>query len=275
MGNPSYGKSRRGSRFKMSVSKAWPTTMFDDLRKPDFLGIGCVKSGTTWLWHQMAQHPEIRMPEGKELRYLNWASRVPVTPREYLRHFQGFPAPCRTGEFTPDYLAYPHVPVFVKALCPDAKLIVLLRNPTDRAFSQYKLRGHPQWGIPAGLSFQQVFFGDYPNNQVPLRFCSVRNRGLYSLQLAWWYELFPREQIKLLFFDDIKADPHQLLRELFAFLGVDPDFVPESPEKPRNVSIRGRELKITPEERTLANAFYKEEIDRLEKLTGRDLSHWR
>src|SRR5689334_5067750 len=123
--------------------------MFDDLRKPDFLGIGCVKAGTTWVWHQLSQHPEIQMPQEKELRYFNFVSRVSITPREYLEHFRSVPADRKTGEVTPDYIAYPHVPVLVKAVCPEARLFAVLRNPADRAFSQYKLRGRPQFGIPA------------------------------------------------------------------------------------------------------------------------------
>jgi hypothetical protein len=249
--------------------------MFDDMRKPDFLGIGCVKAGTTWVWRQLFSHPEIRMPEGKELRYFNQVSQLNCSPREYLKHFQGFPANCKTGEVTPDYITYPHVPVLVKAMCPDAKLFAILRDPTDRAFSQYKLRGDEQWGIPAGLSFEEVFSGNYPRRPVPLRFCSVRQRGMYSQQLTWWYELFPNEQIKLLFFDDIVNNPLGLLKELYAFVGVDPNFVPPDHQVPRNVNQRGKDLKITPRERERVSAFYKDEITRLEQMTGRDLSHWR
>jgi thioesterase domain-containing protein len=249
--------------------------MFDDLRKPDFLGIGCVKSGSTWVWRQLAQHPEIRMPEGKEMRYFNQVSQSAITPREYLEKFQSFPRDKKTGEVTPDYIAYPHVPVLVKAMCPDARLFAVLRNPTDRAFSQYKLRGDGQWGIPADVSFEEVFFGAYPQRPVPLRFCSVRERGMYSRQLQWWYELFPPEQIKLLFFDDIVNDPLGLLRELYSFLGVDPSFVPEGYQAPRNENVRNKGLEITPEERARVSAFYREEVARLEQLTGRDLSHWR
>jgi hypothetical protein len=249
--------------------------MFDDLRKPDFLGIGCVKAGSTWVWRQLFDHPEVKIHAGKEMRYFNQVDRIPVTPREYLQRFQAVPANRKTGEVTPDYIAYPHVPVLVKAMCPDARLFAILRNPVDRAFSQFKLRGDPNWGIPAGLTFEEVFFGDYPKKDVPIRFCSLRQRGLYTQQLEWWYEQFPGEQIKLFFFDDIAKDARGLLRELYSFVGVDPDFVPADYSQPRNVNQKASDLVPTPEERARVGQFYAEEITRLEKLTGRNLSHWR
>jgi hypothetical protein len=249
--------------------------MFDHLRKPDFIGIGCVKAGSTWVWRQLAQHPAIALPPGKELRYFNLVSQVSCTPEEYLQQFQAFPANKKTGELSPDYIAYPHVPVLVKAMCPNAKIFTILRDPTDRAFSHYKLKGNEQWGIPDNLSFEEVFFGNYPNRPVPLRFCSIRQRGMYSMQLKWWYDLFPKEQIKLLFFDDMVNNPKGLLRELYTFLGVNPDFLPPGYNLPRNVNPKGKDMKITPEERATVSNFYREEITRLEQLTGRDLSSWR
>jgi hypothetical protein len=252
-----------------------PIKMFDDLRKPDFLGVGCVKTGTTWVWRQLSQHPGVGLPRQKELRYLNFVSRVALTPREYLESFQGCPADRKTGEITPDYIAYPHVPVLVKALCPDARIFAVLRDPTERAFSHYKMKGKQEFGIPGYLTFEDAFFGNYPNLPVPLRFCSIRNRGLYSIQLGWWYDLFPPEQIKLLFFDDIQSNPLGLLRDLYGFLGLDSDFVPPDYMEPRNVNLEAQGMKLTAEERARVSPFYHEEIERLEKLTGRDLSQWR
>jgi hypothetical protein len=251
--------------------------MFDDMRKPDFIGIGCVKTASTWLFRQLVGHPKIKMPEAKELRYFNYVSRSIITPREYLARFSAFPTDWKTGEFSPDYIAYPHVPILIKGMCPAAKLFAILRDPTDRAFSQYKLKGEEQWGIPENLTFEEAFFGDGPRRNVfvPLRFCSLRQRGMYTRQLEWWYDVFPKEQIKLLFFDDIVGNPLGVLRDLYDFLGVDPDFVPPDFQIHRHVNVRHQELKITPEERKRVTAFYQEEITRLEQLTGRDLSHWR
>ncbi len=249
--------------------------MFSHLRRPDFLGIGCVKAGSTWVWRQLLDHPEVAMPRGKELRYFNFVSWGTCTPREYLEHFQVLPAARKTGEITPDYIAYPHVPILVKAMCPDVRIFAILRNPVDRAFSQYKLRGDPHWGIPADLSFEEVFFGDYPKRDVPLRFCSLRQRGMYTQQLEWWYEHFPKEQIKLLFFDDIVENAPGLLRELYTFVGVNPDFVPANYSRPRHVNVKAQDMVPTPEERARVGQFYSEEITRLEKLTGCDLSRWR
>jgi hypothetical protein len=250
--------------------------MFDDLRKPDLIGIGGMRCGSTWVWNQLNVHPEIVMARPKELKYFNWVSKATITPREYLQNFQYAPAGRKTGEFTPDYLAYPHVPVLIKAVCPDAKLITILRNPVDRAFSQFtKSKEEKAWGIPANLSFLEAFYGPYPTNPVPLRFCSLRHRGLYGLQLEWWYDVFPKEQIKVLFFEDIKGNPKGLLQDLFRFLGVNPDFVPPDYETPKNTSQGAEGEPITAEERSKASDFYKEDLVRLEKLTGRDLTHWR
>jgi len=188
---------------------------------PDFIGIGAQRAGTTWLYELLKQHPEVCMPKHhKEVHFFD---------RYYNRGvdwYKALFAHCGNkcaGEITPAYLYDKRCPKRIHDLLPDVKLIAILRNPIDRAYSQFKFTIREQ-GYRG--SFSQ-FLEDHRD---------AMERGLYYKQISEYLKYFSETKLKILLFEDIVANPLQGMAEVFAFLGVDTSFIPADIEKKANPS---------------------------------------
>jgi len=272
---------------------------------PNFLIIGAPKAGTTSLYDHMRGHPAIFMPELKEARFLAYQgqggdrNRWPV---QSLEEYEALFAPVTTetaiGEATPHYLIYPHAAERIHALLPDARLIASLRNPIDRSYSVYQMNLRNQ-GTNTGVSYGAALAADH------------NLRETYAEKLGRYFALFPRERIRIILLDDLEAKPEAVMRDLFAFLGVDPSYRPDLSKisnpggEPRIKllhdmlahpglrafgrkflpdgaverlkDIRGRNLKKQPmsaADRNAALDVFRADILATQELIGRDLSHW-
>lgn len=174
---------------------------------PDFLGIGAQRCGTTWLDAQLRRHPAIYLPKNrKELHFfdthyskgLDW----------YRGFFQDAGPQARIGEITPRYLYSPLAVDRIARHLPKARLIVILRNPADRAYSQYGLL--VSQGMKAA-PFEAVIEA-HPD---------LYYRGLYASQLSRFTSAFPREQLLILIFEELMKEPLAGLAELCRFLEID------------------------------------------------------
>jgi Sulfotransferase domain len=168
------------------------------------VGIGAQRAGTTW-WHAlMTEHPRVFGPPVKELHFLGRRAleREEGVADEYARYFPR-PSGAVAGEWTPSYLQNRHVPGQLRAIAPEARLLVLLRDPIDR------YRSGAARARRAG------------------RDRNALRRGLYATQLGRYLEQFPREQILVLQYERCRADPAPELARTFAFIGVDPSFSPK------------------------------------------------
>jgi hypothetical protein len=184
---------------------------------PNLIIIGAGRGGTTSLHYYLGEHPEIFMAEKKELMFfvqeLNWRRGIAW----YERQFES-DAPVR-GEATPQYSLYPTyrgVPERMAQVVPDAKLIYLVRDPMERLFSQYALShsfGHDRRTLAEALASED-------------RSLYV-DAGRYATQLERHLEHFPRERILVLETEELQRRRQEVLRSVFAFLGVDQEF--ESP----------------------------------------------
>ena len=240
------------------------------MRKPDYLGIGVMKAATTWAWHQLREHPNIKMPYQKEIHYFD---KLEITPEQYLSKFGRIPMIYRTGEITPAYLNVPHAPALVKSYCPKVKIFVILRNPIDRAYSHWKVGVWAEHKIPPGTSFSEAFNHGHP---WPGPFWnSLKEKGNYIRYLKRWYEYFPKEQIKIFWYDDLIKDSLKTIRELYGWVGVDPSFTPPKYNKKYNENNSGYNPIMKTEDREMALDFYLPTIEKLEKFTGRDLTAWK
>jgi hypothetical protein len=174
---------------------------------PSFVGVGAMKSGTSWLNNVLATHPEIYIPR-REIHYFD---RYRERGRQWYE--SNFPAGEKAkayrliGEFTPSYMAYAHAVRDIAALMPEAKIIVSLRNPVDRTYSEYTgyLKTHD-----TDLSFDQ-FIAEHPK---------AVTRSLYHDQVSWLLDCFPRDRILFLCFERFVRDRRGLLVALGRFLGV-------------------------------------------------------
>jgi Sulfotransferase domain len=184
---------------------------------PQFLGIGGQKCGTTWLDKMLRFHPHLGLPPRKEMHFfdgnywrgLDW----------YRFHFRGMTGKLR-GEITPAYSILPVERIrAVHALNPQMRLVLILRNPVERAWSQSEM---------ALARNRRRAVADVPEAEFlrHLESESVLSRSRFSVILRNWLEVFPAEQLHIEFFESIATEPRELLIRILTHIGADPAPMP-------------------------------------------------
>jgi hypothetical protein len=200
---------------------------------PDFVIIGTQRGGTTSLHAYLSAHPQVMTPATKELHFLT--DRYERGPDWYLGHFPGeLPPDVITGEATPYALFHPLAPRRLLDIAPAAKSIVLLRNPVDRAYSQFLLersRGKETLDFAAALDAEgQRLDGEearlardpaYVSD--PHKHASYMARGEYARQLERWFGVFPREQVLVVRSEDLYERSAETFTRVADFLAINPD----------------------------------------------------
>jgi hypothetical protein len=287
---------------------------------PDFLIIGAYKAGTTSLHSYLGQHPQIHMSAVKETRYLTWRGQqaVPLDPLalrafpwpvktlpDYEAQFEGAVASAQLcGETSPCYLAFPRQSIRgIKAVVPEAKLIVVLREPVARAYSSFL--GLVRNGREECFDFHRTL--EYERDGVTRRRDGSPRLNMaesfYFESLSAYFEHFPTEQILVCLYEDWDAAEPKLLTRVLRFLGVDDRFQPamdkrlnragwprsrrfhrllHSPRLPldgRARRVLGRLNNTTcppmrPEDRVFLQQLFREDVLKTQALVGRDLSAW-
>lgn len=174
-------------------------------RLPNCLYIGTSKAGSTWIYQVLAAHPQVFMAPAKGVYYfdnhfdrgLDW----------YRDHFQGAGDEAVIGEISHGYLYSRDAADRIRQILPDAKLLVCLRNPIERAFSAYLDL------VKNGL-FSGTFADSLKDNP------SLLDRGDYATYLEMYLQRFPRAQLHVALFDDLKAAPQRFADDLFTFLSL-------------------------------------------------------
>ncbi|MHB8174427.1 MAG: sulfotransferase domain-containing protein [Nitrospirota bacterium] len=193
---------------------------------PDFLILGAMKSGTTSLYNYLTQHPRILPAKEKEIHFfdrrygkgLGWYKKQ-FRPKA-LRKLGGK----KTGEATPAYLFYPSVPRRVFEKCSWVKLVCIIRDPVDRAYSHYwhAVRlGYEKLEFEAAIDAEQERLAA-PDRIVSLRWHSYLTRGIYVDQIKRWREYFPKERIHVMEFENFKVDTAAAVSAAMEFLGLKP-----------------------------------------------------
>lgn len=200
----------------------------------DFMIIGAQKCGTSALHRFLDQHPEIDMASQKEVHlfdspeYSNAWSPAQIDER-YAPHFRGRPEAALRGEATPVYLYLPDIAPELKRYNPRLKLIVLLRDPAERAISHYymeKGRGQEHRPLWLALLAEPLRLARDRNPKAPnsaTRWHSYRHRGLYSRQLRNLYRSFDKSSVLVIRNGDLRQRHDAVLRRTLAFLGARQD----------------------------------------------------
>ncbi|MCP4937117.1 MAG: sulfotransferase domain-containing protein [bacterium] len=197
---------------------------------PNFLIIGSQKAGTTSLYHILKQHPQIYMPEKKEVNFFFKDEEYARGPGHYVAHFADAANQLALGEASPGYICHPATPARIHALLPDMKLILTVRNPVKRAVSQYwDNRRH----LNEPLTFAQATDAYLSDDYVPGR-VGYFSRGVYMHYIRRFLEYFPRENLLVLPFEKLISNPRIFYQRIFNFLGVDEAFVCEDFDKAFN-----------------------------------------
>ncbi len=288
---------------------------------PNFVCIGAPKSGTTALWWYLSEHPEIYAGPHHHIGYL--AYRVDETGEplygepgmhkwhvktleEYEALFADSGDATAIGDVSPIYLEVPHAASRMHELIPGARILCSLRQPVDRAYSDYLkyLRKHGRRIDPERDLQPEAEWVQPDSHWMVL--------GRYHEQLSRYYDLFPRDRIHVFLAEDLREDTLGTLREIFAFLDVDTGFVPDlntphnvggvpsslilervlinkrlrsvvRPFVPRKLADRIRRMRtanmekpppLPPDVRRQMTESLAVQVEKTSELTGLDLSHW-
>ncbi len=198
---------------------------------PDFIGVGAMRCGTTWITDMLRSHPDIFIPAHfKELhffdRYFDKGSDW------YAANFSAKKPNQIAGEFTPSYLRDKQALSLIFQTCPSAKLIISIRNPVKRAFSHYNFLKN---GGNISNSFYDALFD---------KRYEILEAGLFGNQLQNCLKYFSRANIHVIIFDDIIDSPETVTSKLYEFLGVEEDHIPNKLTKKSNAGHKVKSVFI-------------------------------
>jgi len=250
---------------------------------PGFFHAGFPKSATTWFHRCLREHPDIYVPPADGLHY--FTIHYEKGDDWYRQFFADFAGEKVVGDTTPSYAGFDWCRRRLAEFNPDAKILITLRNPIDRAFSHYfhmkQKRGYP-------ARFEEALENKADLFQWLIAF------GFYGHHLTDLFRYFPREQVHVVLYDSIVHDPQEFCRGVFEFLGVDSEFRPSCLDQQINSASRfqpgvwkrfgrlftgnkdSREYRqgIHPDTKQRLQQIYRPDIDVLEDLLQLDLGHW-
>ncbi len=295
----------------------------ETVKLPNFLIFGVQKAGTTSVYNYLKQHPDVYLSPVKEPNFLekDWDKLAEqghqfkpkqiVTFEQYSSLFEDVNNEIAIGEISPNYLFHHHSSVGqIKRYVPNAKLIAILRNPVDRAISDYLMHvREAQSNTPLKEQIEYKAHKSF-----------VILKGYYYQQVKHYFEAFNREQISIFLYDDLRKDSQKFMQEIYKTIGVNPDFEADTSQKfqmaqiPKNEGINKLLVKKNPirslaatllkplfseekrqkirsflisinakskeemdsfdEEKQLLLNLYREDILKLQDLIDRDLSAW-
>lgn len=295
---------------------------------PNFLIIGAAKAGTTTLYDWLTQHPQIYMTPVKETNFFALEDRQLNFPQgtihpgylkdfkttwaDYQQQFDSVEQEIAIGEACPSYLYYPEAVTKIKQYLPNVKLIAILRNPIERAYSNFV--HHLRDELETTTDFAQAL--KLEQERIDSNWWwgfHYLNAGFYAEQLKRYFQEFPAQRTKIYLFEELKTNSDLLLQDIFEFLEVDQTFVPQKFNQynvtgiPKNRSfykflttksifkeplkiivppqIRDRlvtklknktlqKSQLAPEIRQQLIKAYRKDILELQQLINKDLSSW-
>jgi hypothetical protein len=298
-------------------------------KKPDFFIVGAPKCGTTSMYEWLRQHPDVFMPDEKEPKYFaqdlykkakkNQSSHLfPVTSKEdYLDLFADAKDAQSIGEASTYYLYSETAPQAIKEFNPDAKIIIMLRDPVEQIISSYNFsvqKGHESANsLEEALQLETKRRENPPAKRFPKSYL-YQEKASFSDHIDRFRNHFPDEQIKVMLLDDLKDNPEETYHTVLNFLGVKqsgftPKFNqentsgtprfrwinkalkhPDSPVRkladviPKSVATKIRDdlnrflldekdSGVSEATRSKLKKQFKPEVEKLEKLTNRDLAN--
>ena len=205
---------------------------------PNFLIIGAMKSGTTALYYYLEQHPEIYMSPVKEPNFFSSqeqenAADAVTNIGAYQQLFRGASGKKAIGEASHSYLYDPGAAAEIRRYVPEAKLIAILRNPIDRAYSHFLHMVRS--GTEPLDDFAQALQEEEVGIHKERTFQDYIGRGLYHDQLKRYFGTFPQGQVRIYLYEDLSDAPISTVQDAFRYLKVEDSFVPDVSLR-RNVS---------------------------------------
>ncbi len=230
----------------------------------DFLGIGAQKTGTTWLYEMLRQHPQLSFPGGKEMHF--WNAHRSLGVDWYLSHFND--AGKKNGEITPAYAMLPIETIQeIRTINPNLRLTYTLRNPIERAWSSARMALNRAEMEPDEASDQ--WFMDHFNSRGSL------GRGDYERCIRNWRSVFGEEQLQILRYEDIVNRPRTLLQSCCRHFCIDANWANELPEETISKQVFvGNKSPIRPSLLKFLLHLYQPRVDSLAEYLHLDLNSW-
>jgi hypothetical protein len=261
---------------------------FVNMAMPDFLIIGTMRGGTTALCNYLWVYPQIAAATKKEIHFFDknfdrgiawYRAQFPLLMQRDMGETIGKQGVI-TFESSPYYLFHPHAPARAARVVPNTKLIVLLRNPVDRAYSNYcrlVKRGRETLSFEDAVAQEetrtrgeeQKLAADPYYYSYNHRLHSYLARGIYADQLQHWMNYFPKERFLIIKSEDFYATPERTLQEIFLFLGLPDGASVQQEYKPLNSSTYSQP-KMEPETRKRLLSYFEPYNERLYTWLGRD-----
>ncbi len=294
------------------------------MKLPTFLIVGVQKAGTTSIYNYLQEHPQVYMSPIKETNFLekdweklaaensNIKNRI-ATFEDYCQLFTGVKDEIAIGEASPNYIFhYESSAPRIQKYTPNAQLIVVLRNPVERAYSDYLMHLRDAIGSQVKTLSEQIEYSSHKS--------FILQKGFYYTHLKYYLDFFGSEKIKVFLYDDLCKNAEKFMSEMYEYIGVDKNFVADVNNKtqqakiPKNQAInnllqrknplrtlaantlktlmpletrqklRSRLIKLnsqdktqvslSPEDRQKLIELYREDILKLQDLIDRDLSSW-
>lgn len=227
---------------------------------PDFVGIGVQKAGTTWWFELLVAHPDVahRAATHKERHYFAPYATRPFGTEQVRGYHQWFPRPDgkKTGEWTPDYLYQPWVAPLLEQAAPEARLLVIVRDPVERFVS--------------GLTHSGLVPGSHLGTVV----AESVGRGFYTAALRQWAPAFDAGRVLVLQYERCVADPAGELARTYRFLGLDDGFRPQAMRQASSPT-RQEKVALDPDARRRLVDLYRRDVTELVGLVpDLDLGLW-
>jgi len=244
------------------------------IERLDFILAGAQKSGTTAMHYFLSRHPNVTMGDQQEIHFFDSdAMFVSEVDYEQLhKHYPLLASSTIAGDCTPSYLYHEPAAERIWKYNPKIKLLVLLRSPIERAFAHWNMqrfKGREPLDFFDAVREEKTRIAGAPPDEAR-RFAYV-HRGFYTRQLERLFKFFPREQVKILKFEEFKEKQREILTTIFSFLGLKP--LRSVRSKDRNVVPYERAMNW--EERVFLYNLFAEDIAKVEQMLGWDCSDWK
>jgi Sulfotransferase domain len=223
---------------------------------PNFAYIGTSKAGSTWLFNALAGHPDVYLASDKGLYFFD--QHFDEGPQWYLDQFRSAGDQVAVGEISHSYLSSPPAAARIAEFNPGMRLLACLREPVDRAFSDY-------------LDLVKNAQFDGPFEAALEKFPRLLDRGRYATHLQRYLDLFPRSQLHVSLFDDLRTDPQAYADEVFAFLGARRLELPPADLKSRMPAGRPRSTAVAAAAKTASKLAKRSGLRRLRSRVKRSI----
>jgi len=228
--------------------------------KIDFIGVAALRSGTTWIAKCLAEHPQVYIPPIKEVNFFA------TNYDKGLEYYQSFFKGCLLGgkikgEYTAAYYISEEAAKRIKKHFPDVKILACLRNPIERVLSHYR------WMIQRGERVNSNILKELSKHRfIPMY-------SFYYQHLSKFLKYFNQRNVLILIYEDVLSNPAEFIKSIYQFLKIDESFIPSSLYK--KINTTPKKGKMDKKTREHLRQLYKDDIKKLEKLLGRNLSFWK